>query len=133
MKPQISERALQRAVHAVLADPGRRWECVNGDMIQVVAAGIVNVHDGPDLRDVAVLHNGVIHVGNAEVHIRASDWLRHAHDGDSRYGSLLLHIVQDDDVSLDVARWTLVVQQDDVTQGLTRIAERRGVQHELPV
>lgn len=133
MNPDIAERTLQRAIHAVLAEPEQRWTCANGSRIQVVAAGIINVHDGPDLRDVAVLHDGVIHVGHAEIHLRTSDWLRHGHGNDPRYGTLLLHIVQENDVQLDVARWTLVMPPDMVRRGLALVASRRTMNAELPV
>ena len=110
MSETLNERAYQRRVHALLSDPVQRWTCTNGDEIQIVAAGLINVHDGPDFRDMCVLHNGSIHVGNGEFHIRASDWSTHEHAIDARYASLLLHIVFTNDAPpIDDARWTLCV------------------------
>lgn len=106
----LNERVYQRRVHAMLSDPSQSWTCTNGDAIQIVASGLINVHDGPDFRDMCVLHKGVIHVGNGEFHLRASDWAAHEHAIDTRYASLLLHIVfKDDAPPIDDARWTLCV------------------------
>ncbi|MBU3741357.1 MAG: DUF2851 family protein [Candidatus Kapabacteria bacterium] len=129
---EISERVLQRAVQAVLSDPQRRWTCADGTQIQVVASGIINVHGGPDLHDMAILHDGVIYVGNAEVHRRASEWGTHGHADDGRYASLLLHVVLEDDAVVDAARWTLVLDAATVKLGLHLAAERRNAT-DLPV
>ena len=110
MSETLNERAYQRRVHTMLSDPSQSWTCTNGDVIQIVAAGLVNVHDGPDFRDMCVLHKGVIHVGNGEFHMHASDWTTHDHAIDPRYASLLLHIVFTNDApAIDDARWTLCV------------------------
>lgn len=120
----IPERVLQRAVHALLSDPGRTWTCTNGDVVQVVAAGTRNVHEGPDFRDAAVLFNGKVFIGDVEFHVRSSHWTVHHHSSDVRYASLLMHVVMERDVDLDdVARWTLVVNEIDVLEKL-RTMER---------
>ncbi|MDZ4746060.1 MAG: DUF2851 family protein [bacterium] len=110
MQEILNERAYQRRVHAMLSDPATTWTCTNGDVIQIVAAGLINVHDGPDFRDMCVLHKGIIHVGNGEFHVRASDYGAHDHAIDMRYASLLLHIVFTNDAPpVDDARWTLCI------------------------
>jgi hypothetical protein len=115
----LPERLLQRAVHTALADPQRLWTCTNGDVLQVVAAGMPNVHAGPDFQDMAVLHNGVVCVGDGEFHKRASDWHAHAHTGSERYEALMMHVVLENDVPQEnMARWTLVVSAADVREAL---------------
>lgn len=110
MSETLNERAYQRRVHALLSDPAQSWTCANGDVIQIVASGLINVYDGPDFRDMCVLHKGIIHVGNGEFHMRASDWSAHEHAIDARYASLLLHIVFTNDAPpIDDARWTLCI------------------------
>lgn len=117
MPELLNELAYQRRVHAMLSNPTDHWLCTNGDEIQIIAAGLLNVHDGPDFRDMCVLHKGIIHVGNGEFHLRASDYHAHDHAVDARYASLLLHIVFSNDAPpVDDARWTLVVPFPPVLQ-----------------
>ncbi len=53
---------------------------------------------GPDVREAAfLLPEGVVRSGPVEVHLRASDFLRHGHDRDPAYGALVLHLVWIDD------------------------------------
>lgn len=130
---ELPERILQRAVQAILADPHRLWRCSNGDEVQIVAAGLVNVHDGPDFRDMAVLHNGTVYVGNGEFHRKASDWMTHDHQHDRRYASLLVHVVLADDAPVPDARWTIVLDPSDLWRGIRLHRERSAVTTELPV
>ncbi len=112
----LPERLLQRAAHALMAQPQREWQCTNTDVIQIVAAGLANVHAGPDFQDVAVLHRGVVYIGDAEFHKRSSEWYQHHHSNDDRYEQVLLHVVLVDDEPVTAARWTLVLPHADLAQ-----------------
>lgn len=118
---ELPERLLQRAAHAVLADPSKSWTCTNGDVIQIVAAGLVNPHEGPDFLDTAILREGTVLIGDAEFHRRSSDWHQHAHSADNRYSTLLLHVVAINDDEPDVARWTLVIPPEDLRGALRNL------------
>ena len=53
---------------------------------------------GPDVREAAfLLPEGVVRSGPLEVHLTASDFVRHGHDRDPAYGALILHLVWIDD------------------------------------
>lgn len=118
----LSELVLQRAAHRVLADGARMWTCTNGDTVQVLSPGLINVHEGPDLTHMAVLHNGCVNIGAGEFHVYASSWHSHGHSSDPRYRSVMMHVVLAADV-LDVpCRWTLALPIDEVgrtVQGLS--------------
>jgi hypothetical protein len=128
----VDERRLQRAVQAVLGDPAIRWRCTDGSNVQIVASGMINPFDGPDFRDMAILHDGVLHVGTGEFHRRASEWYRHGHDDDRRYEHIMMHIVMVDDCSVPAARWTLVLRPTDVARGMAMLRRNENV-GEVPV
>ena len=54
---------------------------------------------GPDFRDVKLrLGDDAIRIGAVEVHVMASDWLRHGHDRDPAYTKVLVHVVWHNDL-----------------------------------
>lgn len=70
---------------------------------RLVRPGRAGRGPGPDIREASLLMpSGVIQSGPIEVHLRASDFVRHGHDRDPAYARLLLHVVWEDDVG-DVA------------------------------
>ncbi|GBD06579.1 hypothetical protein HRbin21_00373 [bacterium HR21] len=90
---ELPERHLQRAVWQLLSDPARVWQTLSGKRLQVLAPGELNVYEGPDFRDMVLLLEGTILVGDGEFHRTAREWLRHGHPQDPRYARVLLHIV----------------------------------------
>lgn len=64
----------------------------------LLRAGRAGRGPGPDVREVAcALPTGVVLAGDVEVHLRASDWVRHGHASDPAYDGVVLHLVWDDD------------------------------------
>ena len=73
----------------------------DGRMVEVVSPGLYNDSDaGPDFFNAKVKVDGMLWVGNVELHIKASDWYRHHHDKDSAYDSVVLHVVQQADMQV---------------------------------
>jgi hypothetical protein len=70
---------------------------VDGQSVQILAAGFHNQSEGPDFRDAIVMLDGVTFHGHVEVHRLASDWKQHAHGGDPAYNSVILHVVWEND------------------------------------
>ncbi|GGA83733.1 DUF2851 family protein [Puia dinghuensis] len=64
-----------------------------GEPLQVLFPGEQNPHQGPDFRDARIRIGGVTYTGPVELHVLASDWIRHAHDDDVHYGAVVLHVV----------------------------------------
>lgn len=52
---------------------------------------------GPDVREALFARAGVPACGDVEVHLRASDFVRHGHLADPAYRGLVLHLVWEDD------------------------------------
>lgn len=97
----IWQHQLLDTTHLVTTD-GRR--------IQVIDAGRLNTHSGPDFFNAKVRIDGCMWVGNIEIHYRASDWHRHKHHTDKAYDSVILHVVEVDDVSVTRSNGEVIPQ-----------------------
>lgn len=73
---------------------------VDGRRVQVLDPGRLNTDAGPDFFNAKVKIDGEMWVGNVEIHVRASDWFRHHHDKDEAYDSVILHVVEKDDMAV---------------------------------
>lgn len=69
-----------------------------GEALQILSPGEPNTHQGPDFSHASVRIGGILHQGSVELHVRASDWLRHTHDGDIHYRKVVLHVVWENDI-----------------------------------
>lgn len=61
--------------------------------IEIVHPGSLNHHQGPDFLFAHIKVDQVEWVGNIEVHIKTTDWLKHFHDKDVNYRNIILHVV----------------------------------------
>ena len=69
-----------------------------GENLQILAVGQRNANAGPDFMNARVLIDGLEWVGNVEIHVKTSDWPRHAHSHDRAYDSVILHVVWENDL-----------------------------------
>ncbi len=121
---RIPERRLQHAVRRLFSDPSRVYHTEDGQRMQVLAPGRINVHEGPDFLDVVLLIGSDVRVGCAEFHRRSSDWIAHNHEHDLLYEKVVLHIVFDDNVPVLMERPTLVLKAEEVAQHLAFVKEQ---------
>ncbi len=75
----------------------RGLETVSGEPVQVIFPGRYNTNQGPDFTDARVKVGNTNWAGTVELHIRASDWKRHGHEGDNHYLNVILHVVWEND------------------------------------
>ena len=68
-----------------------------GANIQIIKPGILNTDAGPDFANAKLLISELTWAGSVEVHVKSSDWDRHAHSSDSNYENVILHLVWEDD------------------------------------
>lgn len=71
-----------------------------GFPVEVIDPGYRNSDAGPDFFNAKVKIGNRIWAGNIEIHQLASDWLRHNHHLDKTYDSVILHIVEKNDIQL---------------------------------
>jgi hypothetical protein len=74
---------------------------VRGETVEVIMPGTYNTNQGPDFTAAQIRIGRTIWVGCVEMHIKTSDWGRHAHETDRNYDAVVLHVVwiNDDDES----------------------------------
>ena len=69
----------------------------DGEKLEVVEQGTRNTDSGPDFFNAKVRIEDTLWVGNIEIHRNSSDWMRHNHDTDGAYDSIILHVVDNFD------------------------------------
>ncbi len=65
----------------------------SGAALQILSPGEYHSDQGPDFRNARIRIGERLCEGPVELHVRASDWIRHAHDGDIHYRDTILHVV----------------------------------------
>lgn len=83
---------------------------VDGKSIEIIDAGTQNRDAGPDFFNAKVKIGETVWAGNVEVHLRSSDWLKHRHDTDKRYDSVVLNVVEVCDTALYRTNGELIPQ-----------------------
>lgn len=81
-----------------------------GKKVRVVDPGLLNTDAGPDFFNAKIEIDGHMWVGNVEMHYRATDWMRHHHDSDKAYDSVILHVVAKDDAPVRRTNGELIPQ-----------------------
>lgn len=90
--------------------PLKELKTTEGYPVEVIDPGLSNPHAGPDFFNAKVNIDGVLWVGNVEIHVCASDWMRHHHDTNPVYDSVILHVASDVDTVVRRTDGTLVPQ-----------------------
>lgn len=72
-----------------------------GEPILMLAQGMYNRQDaGPDFKASRMQIGGLDWYGDVEIHVKASDWMRHQHQQDPAYNSVVLHVVWEEDAQV---------------------------------
>ncbi|MCX6310328.1 MAG: DUF2851 family protein [Bacteroidetes bacterium] len=86
-----------------------------GQEIEIVFPGDHNFNSGPDFFNAQIKIEDMLWTGNVEIHIKASDWMKHKHQNDDTYNNVILHVVYECDCELkthnDEALTTLVMRE----------------------
>lgn len=68
-----------------------------GEPIQVFQQGKLNHNQGPDFTDARIRVGNTTWAGQVELHVKSSEWDKHAHQHDPNYANVILHVVWEDD------------------------------------
>ena len=83
---------------------------VDGRRVRILDPGRLNTDSGPDFFNAKIAIDGHTWAGDVEIHVSASDWHRHGHDGDRAYDSVILHVVDRDDTIIHRSNGELIPQ-----------------------
>jgi len=73
----------------------------SNEPLQILSVGLHNTNTGgPDFFNAKIKINEQVWAGNVEIHLKASDWYVHAHEEDSNYDNVILHVVWEEDVEV---------------------------------
>ncbi len=90
--------------------PKEGMTTTDGQTVEVIDPGLHNHNAGPDFFNAKVKIDGMMWIGNVEIHERSSDWYRHGHNTDPRYDNVVLHIVSTADSGVQTAAGHFIPQ-----------------------
>lgn len=108
--------------------PSGDMSTVDGERVQVIDPGRLNADSGPDFFNAKIRIGRDMWAGDVEIHVNASDWHRHRHDGDPAYESVILHVVGRDDTQIKRRDGRIIPQMrmpcaPDFSQSYNRLVE----------
>lgn len=74
----------------------------SGEVLQIIYPGTKNTNQGPDFLNAKIKTGDTILAGSIEIHINASEWNAHKHSDDPNYKNVILHVVWQEDKSLQL-------------------------------
>lgn len=110
----MHEREIQKQLLQYLSNPADVYKTVSGRRLQILSPGKINKFEGPDYKNIAIMLDGNIGIGDAEFHRNSKDWFAHKHDNNDDYNNVLLHIVFEyNDEPSDIE--TLVLSEQEIS------------------
>jgi hypothetical protein len=69
-------------------------------LIEILKVGSLNSNAGPDFEGGKIKIGDTIWVGNIELHVNASDWIKHKHSNQKNYNTVIAHVVYNADAEI---------------------------------
>lgn len=89
---------------------GYAQQTTDGQPVEILSVGVHNCDAGPDYSHARIRIGDREWVGNIELHVQSSDWLRHKHQLNKAYDTVILHVVRTADEPVYNSRGELIPQ-----------------------
>jgi hypothetical protein len=86
----------------------------SGEAFHIIYPGQFNTNQGPDFLYARIKIEGTLWVGHVELHVKTSDWYKHAHQLDHNYDNVVLHVVWENDEAGTINNIPLFVLQSRI-------------------
>jgi hypothetical protein len=96
----MTEKLLQFIWQYKLFDITKVAFTTKNDVVKILHVGTLNTNEGPDFENGKIKIGDTTWVGNIELHIKASDWLKHKHQFQTTYNKVILHVVYEADMDV---------------------------------
>lgn len=90
--------------------PLKELKTTTGQQVEIIDTGLANTNAGPDFFNAKIKLDGVLWVGNIEIHQVSSDWFKHGHHTDVSYDSVILHIAAEIDTEIKRSNGEIIPQ-----------------------
>lgn len=82
----------------------------DGENLTIIFPGNLNRNQGPDFLNAKIKVGDTTWAGSIEIHVNSSQWAEHKHSADPNYDNVILHVVWNNDVSLNLSFPVLELQ-----------------------
>jgi hypothetical protein len=72
-------------------------QTTTGEPVEILSAGEPHHNQGPDFLDARIKIGDTTWAGTVELHVKSSDWEKHAHSEDPNFARIILHVVWEHD------------------------------------
>ncbi len=96
----MNENLLQFIWQRLAIIPSQHIFNTDGDELIILYPGTLNQDAGPDFLEAKIKVGSTTWIGNIEIHIKTSDWVKHQHHQNEQYQNIILHVVYENDIEL---------------------------------
>lgn len=71
-----------------------------GQLLTILRVGKLNTHAGPDFYEAHLILDDIRWIGQVEIHLTTTDWVKHGHAGNLHYNNVILHVVYEETIKI---------------------------------